>query len=184
MGKKSGVQFVVLVEDRELERFVVKSLTSLGYARAKIRVRRDYPRGANGSGKHYVNIAYPKEVRTLRGFKMENRALVVGTDADEQTTEERHERLAETLRAAGLEPRGNRETVAHWIPKWHVETWGLHLTGTEVDEHTSYKRRAAEINWKAAARQFAEEFHQTKHGQVKTLPSLLDAYKETGRLGA
>ncbi len=73
----------------------------------------------------------------------------------------------------------------NWIPKWHVETWGLYLTGTgDVDEYTRYKHLAAFIDWRQAGKGFVSEYRQSKQQpSLETLSSLRIAYGETRRLG-
>ncbi len=181
MGRKQGVDIVAIVEDQALARFVFKALKAFGYDRHKIRIRPDYPRG-EGSGKQYVELKYREEIRTFRQKSRENRALLLGTDADEQSVEERVRVLNAQMSKANQEPRGFDERIVYWIPKWHVETWGLHLTGTVVQEDVPYKNRSKSVDWREAGRRFFGEYHKSKSGDIETLDSLKTAYGETRRL--
>lgn len=182
MGRKEGVRIVAVVEDRQLEGFVRKTLAAFGFDRNKIRVLRDYPKSGSGSGKHYVDQAYRKEIVTLRQKRRENKALLLGTEADEQTVDARIQILDDAVSATGRPRRGENERIVYWIPKRHVETWGLHLTGTLVDEATNYKKEATRVDWSEAGRNFVREYQESKREQIETLDSLRRAYGETGRL--
>ncbi len=182
MPRKKGMAIVVVVEDRQLGQFTRRTLQALGYELSKVRFRSDYPRGGKGSGKRYVEEQYPREVSTLRRKPGENRAVVIGTDADQQTVKERSRALDNKLSDAIKSSRTSDERVVYWIPKWHVETWGLHLTGTEVQEDRPYKNESLEINWREAGRNFKQEYDRSKTEDIKTLDSLKIAYIETLRL--
>lgn len=123
-----GVRFLILVEDRKLERFVRECLYALGVHTREIRVV-DYLEG-RGSAKQRIDREYPVQVQAYRRRCSENIALIVGTDADEQTVQQRISRLGQVLRQAELEPRASDERIAIWVPRWHIETW-LHDPSTE-----------------------------------------------------
>ncbi len=177
-----GVRFLILVEDRKLERFVRECLYALGVHTREIRVV-DYLDG-RGSAKQRIDREYPVQVQAYRRRCSENIALIVGTDADEQTVQQRISRLGQVLRQAELEPRASDERIAIWVPRWHIETWLLFLKGHEVDESTHLKDRAGEVDIKAAAREFVRRFRQWDQnpGSEQLLPSILTAFEETRRI--
>jgi len=179
MGKRKEIEVFVIVEDRNLETFVRKTLSAFGINLRKAHISQDYPRGGRGSGKHYVSEKYQAVITTVRRKSRENKAVVLGTDADEQTVEER----AQTLDALIAPPRTANERIVYWIPKRHIETWGLHLNGSSVDEKTDYHNRGREIDWKQAGETFKDEYDRSKREMVDTLDSLRTAYVETQRLG-
>ena len=121
---------------------------------------------------------YRKEIITFLRKSRENRALLLGTEADEQTVLKR----TQSLDAVVSPPRDAQEYILYWISKWHVETWGLHLTGTAVDEDTSYHRQGGDIDWKRAGEVFKAEYDRSIKEPVETLDSLKAAYVETQRL--
>jgi hypothetical protein len=177
-----GVRFMVLVEDRRLERFVRECLYALGVHTREIRIV-GYLAG-RGSAKQWIDREYPIQVQAHRRKSSENIALVVGTDADEQTVQHRVQRLAEVLQEAGREARAAHERIALWIPRWNIETWLLFLNGQAVDEEANYKARAREVDIKAAAREFVQRFRRyiTDPGIENHLPSLVSAFEETRRI--
>lgn len=178
MRRKQGMRIVAIVEDRQLERFVRRALEAFGFDRNTVRVREDYPRGGAGSGKQYVGDKYREEMVTFRRKSRENTGLILGTEADEQTVDERRQ----VLDAQAMPARGPDERVVYWIPKRHVETWGLHLTGHPADEDADYHNKGKSIDWRAAGQGFREEYMEFKTGTTSVLPSLNEAYTETRRL--
>jgi hypothetical protein len=123
-------------------------------------------------------------VQAHRRRSAENIALVVGTDADERTVQQRVQRLAEVLQEAGREARSPQERIAIWVPRWNIETWLLFLNRREVNEVANYKDQAREVDIKAAAREFVRRFRQYIHdpGTEPHLPSLVSAFEETKRI--
>src|SRR5438874_2421683 len=125
MPKGCGVRFTLLVEDRALARFVRDCLLEMGAHPREIRVL-PFPVG-RGSGKLWIDREYPIQVQAHRRRGFQNIALVVGTDADEQTVQQRAQQLADRLQEAGQGARTDQERVAIWIPRWNIETWLLFL---------------------------------------------------------
>jgi len=180
---KRGVRVVILVEDQLLERFARKTIEGLGHK--VLRVVLGCPSTGRDSVKQWVASKYTVEVKTFREkCYQQGIALLVGTDADEQTVDKRSGKLATALQDAELERRGDNEKIVHWIPRWSIETWGLALTGQSADEETRYKTtsQAKDIDWKAAASAFVEDYRRPPARRVTSLPSLVAAYDETNRL--
>jgi hypothetical protein len=116
MARRRGVRVTVLVEDQALERFAREVLLQLRFGPREIRVER-HPAGG-GSAKHWVETRYPIEVRAYRRKVNSQRiALLVGTEADEQTVADRFRCLASKLTDAGIADRNDDERVALWVPK-------------------------------------------------------------------
>ncbi len=182
MPKGSGVRFTILVEDRTLERFIRHCLLQLGAHPRELYVL-PFPAG-RGSGKQRIDLQYPREVQAYRRKRFENIALVVGTDADEQTVQQRAQRLADTLRATGCDERTDQDRIAIWIPKWNIETWLLFLKGEEVHEEVNYKNQAGEVSIKTVAAEFVRRFRQwlLDPDAAGLLPSLVSAFEETKRI--
>lgn len=177
-----GVRFTVLVEDRMLERFVRECLYALGVRRHEIRFQPSP--AAQGSAKQWIDRQYPAQVRAHRRHAAQNIALIVGTDADEHTVRQRIQRLDDALKAAGLDPRSPHEKIAILVPRWHIETWLLHLNGHAVDEDTEYKDRVLGIDINAAAREFIGRFreHLRDPNSGSNLLSLVSAFEEMRRI--
>jgi hypothetical protein len=181
MPKKKGVRITVLVEDEALERFACNVLAMFGVDRRKTYVD-PYPVGRNA--KQWVAQQYPGKVQLFRRKAGEQVALLVGTDADEQTVQQRGNALAAALDQARLPRRADDERIALWIPKWHVETWILALLGQDVNENENYRHAAQGANVSEAAKGFVDRFHSFKQDAASApLPSLRTAFEETQRLG-
>jgi hypothetical protein len=182
MGKKQAVRIVAVVEDRTLERFVWHTLKAFGFRAGKVDIRSDYPKRGTGSGKQYVDNKYQREAATFRRKSRENIALIIATEADEQTVDYRVQVLDALLAGTNQAPRAVNEHIVYWIPKRHVETWGLHLTGNAVDEDTDYHNRSNDIDWGKAGSGFRKAYSDYGNGKRSALPSLNRAYEETQRL--
>ncbi len=120
---------MVLSEDRTLERFVRECLHALRVQTHEIRFLSS-PAG-RGSAKQWIDREYPAQVQAHRRRGFENIALVVATDADEQTVKERVQRLADVLQEAGREARASQEQIAIWVPRWHIEKDQPHCTSND-----------------------------------------------------
>jgi len=181
MAKKRGVRVSIVVEDRALERFSREILLRFGFGRDELRVT-PYPVG-RGSAKQWVEEQYPLEVRAMRSKRYQNLAVVVGTDADEATVNQRRSRLARALQSHNLAARAEGERIVFWIPKWNVETWILYFAGDRRDEDHDYRNDVKEPDYRATAEAFVRQYREYKQGgAIDTQPSLLPAYEETARL--
>ena len=187
MPTKRGVRVVLLVEDEALECFVRRVLLAFGFQTRDIRVKRS-PKG-KGSAKDWVTRNYPDEVRVHRsksGYQS-NIALVVGTDGDERTVQERVRALDAGLEGAGLEKRKIEERFCLIIPKWHIETWLMALSGFEVDEAKNYKNdpRIKDVDYVTTANEFVGRYRNWKQGNPAQLtpPSMIIAFGEMKRIG-
>jgi hypothetical protein len=182
MPRGSGVRFTILVEDRALERFVRHSLLKFGAYPKEIRVL-PFPAG-RGSGKQWIDREYPIQVQAYRRRAFENITLVLGTDADEQTVQLRAQRLADTLRDAGCDPRNDQERIAIWIPKWNIETWLLFLKGEDVHEGINYKQQVGDVSFETVATEFVRRSRRwlLDRNAESHLPSLVSAFEETKRI--
>ena len=138
MSKAS--QVIVLAEDQRHQRFVRYYLYRLGYTHHDIR-EEALPNG-RGSGEQWVRDRYTKAVAAYRA-RHARTALVVAIDADARSVQERLKQLP-VVRIAD-------DAIAILIPKRHIETWILCLTGEDVDEDTDYHARPVDDLIKLAA---------------------------------
>lgn len=179
-----GAQAVVLCEGLQDWVFVRRMLIALGHEPRRIRVV-PYPAdGRGGAGEQHVRERYAAEVRSHRSRAAKTSAiLIVHTDADPMTVQERLETLEIALHEAQLPKRGAREAIAVFIPKRNTETWIHHfINHGAVDEETSYPKfpeRESET-WPAADG-FAE---YAKNGTApqNAPPSLIRGLSEARRI--
>lgn len=138
MSKASLV--IVLAEDQRHQRFIRHYLYRLGYEQHDIRFE-PLPNG-RGSGEQWVRDRYSKLAAAYRA-RHARTALVVAIDADMHLVRERRNQLPSE--------RSADEAIAILIPKRHIETWILCLTGEHVDENTDYRVRPVDDSIKIAA---------------------------------
>jgi hypothetical protein len=114
--------------------------------------------------------------------KFQNIALLVGTDADEQTVQYRYGRLAQALQHTDLEPRGANERIVLWVPRWNIETWIVHLLGRGVNEDTDYKYQVETDDFEPATNEYVRQYRAFDPATCAALPSLKNSFAETKRL--
>ena len=95
MAKKKGVRVQIVVEDEALERFSRETLLKFGFSRHELRVT-PYPVG-RGSAKDWVRQAVSNRGPSPASKAYQDLGIVVGTDADELTNNQRVNRLATAL---------------------------------------------------------------------------------------
>ena len=73
------------------------------------------------------------------------------------------------------------------IPRWHIETWLLYLSGFEVDEETKYKNdpRIKNVDYAPIADEFVRRYRNWKQGNLTetTLLAMIMAFEEMKRIG-
>jgi hypothetical protein len=176
-------EIVVLAEDLRQGNLVRHYLVRCGHHRRNI-VLRLAPRG-RGSGEQFVRERYPIGVAYYRQRSHARRAaLATVLDADTGTVEEHERGLAAALAAADQLPREDGEMISVLIPRRHIETWILCLSGEVVDETTDYKGdRRIDGMIKPAAGRFYEWSHGGAAAPASCVPSLRKGLAEVRRLG-
>ncbi len=103
--KGKGVRAIVVAEDERLRIFAKKTLEAFGFHPNEIYDLKDHPKEGAGSGKQYVEKKSVEEYKAYRSksSRGENVALILATDADEQTVPDRAKKLDQQLSAAGLQ---------------------------------------------------------------------------------
>jgi hypothetical protein len=130
-------EFVIVAEDLRQVNFVRRSLKGIESNR-QVRVVRS-PTGS-GSGEQFVRQQYSEEVERYRSRSTRRKAaLIVVIDADKNTVTYREQQLENELKSCGQAKRKKSEKIALLIPKRHIESWILCLTGDVIEETTDYK---------------------------------------------
>jgi len=138
----------LLCEDKHQRDFVVRALQ-----KANISTRGLFPNVSpqgKGSGKDYVDNTYPNEVANRRTCP--HITLIVVTDADDGTVQERRKQLEECLQSKTKDDGGKskmrfrplekEDKVFFLIPKWEIENWVYYLwKGEEVAESRAYSKK-------------------------------------------
>jgi hypothetical protein len=126
---------LILCEDKNSYCFIYRFLIEKGIGRREIRHHKPHKEG-DGSGESWVCEHYPDALNIARKTKQ---PLVVCTDADAGTVEERIAGLNSKCRKDKISPRKSDDPVALIIPKWNIETWIKHLNGEDVHEDRKYQ---------------------------------------------
>ena len=173
------VQLVILCEDRQQEVFARHFLEKRGFTglfRTQICLK------GSQSGEQYVRTQYPLEVKAYRQNK--NRVsigLVVLTDADTGTQQERLNQLAHILSEDLQQARQTVEAIAIFTPKRNIETWIHYLqSGEPIDEIVAYSKLTNQGECKPFVEKLADQCVQ---GLPANAPlSMHDACMELKRI--
>ncbi len=109
--KKKGIRIVIVVEDQAIERFCRETLRELGYHRREVRPERVM--SGRGSAKRWVDQRFAIEVKALRSKRNQALAVLVCSDVDEMTLNDRVRSLQKSLEEAGTADRRNDERIAY-----------------------------------------------------------------------
>ena len=136
---------IVLVEDEHHRMLVRRYLTECGLNGHAIRIHQS-PSG-RGSAEGWVLKRFVAETRVYRNRATRaGIALIVMTDADNQSVLERMAHLDQALVDFGQPKVGKSERIARLIPRRNVETWILCLNDEQgVDEISDYTKQRR--NW-------------------------------------
>lgn len=127
----------ILCEDRRTERFLSRLCERYGVEVIDVKPA---PSG-KGAASAWVRRKYAEYVRKRRSKNFQaNLGLLVAIDGDNLGVKARMSELEAELRAAGIEPRGDAESIAIFVPTWSIETWLAHLHGAAgIDEDRALK---------------------------------------------
>jgi hypothetical protein len=175
---------IVVVEDDHHQRLVYRYLKKTGLKEHAIRVKRS-PSGT-GSAENWVRKQFVAEVSVYRARQVNNETrLIVVTDADARTVQDRLTLFDQALKDAGKQTVEGREKIARLVPKRNIETWILRLNDQAVDEETDYKK--TRDDWSELILPAAEALFQWTRPKME-LPddctnSLRSGVRELNRLG-
>lgn len=167
-----------MCEDLQQEVLVRRFLLRIGFGYHQIRIEKSP--GA-GSAEQFVRERYPEEViaHRSRATHLDLRLIVV-TDADVGTVDDRHRQLDAKLREVGQKPRAADERIMLLVPRRNVETWIHYLRGNPVDEETVYPRLERERDCQPAVDRLVK-IHRSEPPE-DCHPSLVRALDELKRL--
>ena len=173
-----SVLITILCEDRQQECFARRFLMLRGYTRHQFRV--ELPPA--GSGEQWVRERFPVELQAYRhrSTRAETRLLVI-TDADVHTLEERLRDYEQACTNRSVEPRHSNDRVACVIPARNIESWLAYLSGEAIDEATVYPK----LRYESDCQLQVETLHAMCKAQQLREPvpaSLQHACREFSRL--
>lgn len=175
----SGVRITLLCEDKQTDSFVRRFLR-----RRKFRVRDvrtlPLPEGSQ-SGEQWVRERYPAELRTIRG--RQGACLIVVTDADDRSTNDRRGQLEAACREQNVPARTGEDPVVLIVPRRNIETWLAYLdAGNPVDEDRTYPRLKHERDCDRHAETLFNMCHVKQQLDAAAPPSLREACEEYSKL--
>jgi hypothetical protein len=165
---KQRVKITLLCEDKQQEVFARYFLEKYGFKRQDIY---SYPIPIGQSGEQFVRETYPNEVRKYRqaiNIKISNQrknarcttiiVLILMTDADNLSVQQRLNQLSSVLRSHDLPDRKTQEAIAVFIPRRNIETWIRYLKGEKVNEEDkkTYNKLLKESDCKPYSDNLAE----------------------------
>ncbi|MFM7383697.1 MAG: hypothetical protein ACKO1W_11690 [Microcystaceae cyanobacterium] len=179
---RSRIQIVLLCEGKQQLVFARHFLEKRGFD-----TRRIIPLipSVAQSGEQFVREQYISEVRRYR--KKCNHlaiALIVMTDADNLSVEERLATLSKKLQENALPDRQKEEAIAVFIPKRNIETWIKYLKGeewSETEKKSLNKNTGNESDCKPQVEALAQRCQQSARF-VEAPHSLQQACGEFNRL--
>ena len=174
----SGASIILLCEDKLTDSFVRRFLKHRNFSGRDIRTL-PLPAGSQ-SGEQWVREQYPEELKAIR--QKHDAYLIVVTDADSGSTEDRREKLKSECNLQKIQPRNDDDRVLQIIPRRNIETWLAYLDGSEVNECKLYSKFNYESNYKEHAKQLYYMCHKEQKLREPTPPSLLEACEEYRKL--
>ena len=136
---RDAVGVVILSEDIQSECFIRRFLNRRGWDRRQIRAE-TLPRG-QGSGEQWVREKFISELKAYRSRSSRAATcLIVASDADDKTVDERIQTFRNMCAEAGVGFRNEGERVAFIIPRRNIETWLAYLRGEAVNEIDRYPK--------------------------------------------
>ena len=169
-------RYVVLCEDAQMKSFIVSFLRSQGIDSRRVFVR-NYPCG-EGCGEAFVRKEYLREVTLLRTMNYIRSVLVVCTDADNKTVEQRAKILDDEITGNIKKWKRENELIILFIPRRQIETWIRFLHGEVVDEDMRFIHSGNPVSCKKETNQFALFCQDEIELDVRDITSLQIAKNE------
>jgi hypothetical protein len=135
-----SVRLILLCEDQQLACFARRFLKRRGWNAHDI--REEIAPAGEGSGEQWVRERFPDELMSIR--KRQGSALIVCTDADTGTVEERTATLYQICTDKKIPVPTPQDAVAMIVPKRNIETWFAYLRGETINENDTYRRYTKE----------------------------------------
>ena len=175
----SDVSITLLCEDSQTDSFVRRFLRRRKFRGRDIRTL-PLPAGRR-SGEQWVRKQYPAELRAVRG--RQGAYLIVVTDADDRSTNERREQLDAECGKQDVPVRTGNDPVILVVPRRNIETWLAYLeTGKPVDEQERYPRLKRERDCNRHADNLFKMCHSGQRLDEAAPPSLREACAEYRKL--
>ena len=175
----SGVRITLLCEDSQTDAFVRRFLRRRNFGSRDVRTL-PLPKGRQ-SGEQWVRRRYPAELRAVRG--RQGAYLIVVTDADDRSTNDRRAQLGAACAEQGVPLRTGADPVLLIVPRRNIETWLAYLdAGEPVDEQVKYPRLKRERDCDRHANELFRMCRGARQLDEAAPPSLREACEEYAKL--
>lgn len=174
----SRARITLLCEDSQTDSFVRRFLKRRNFSGRDITTA-PLPAGSQ-SGEQWVRERYPSELRAIRG--RQGAYLVVVTDADAGSTDDRRAELDAECERQGVPRRDDDDPVLVVVPRRSIETWLHYLGGQPVDELKHYPRLRWERDCADHAKRLYAMCHEDQRLDDSAPPSLREACEEYRKL--
>ena len=149
-----SARIVLVCEDTPTDSFVRRFLRRRQF-RAHDITTLPVPHGSQ-SGEQWVRERYPNQLKAIRS--RQDAFLIVVTDADQHTTEQRRSQLDEECGRQGVPARTSKDPVIILVPRRNIETWFAYIDGESIDETLEYRA------WKSTnPRPLADKLYRMCH---------------------
>jgi hypothetical protein len=176
-----SVEVVVLCEGRQQEVFIRRFLQKRGRERSQFRAVIS-PAG-RGSGEQWVREHFPQELKAHRSRRARrDNWLLVATDADTRTVQERLQGFVKVCQDADVPFREQNEKVVFVVPRRNIETWFAYLRGETVNESDTYPRHDCENDCRDEVVRLDDMCRRQRLEPVPPPPSLATACDEFRRI--
>ena len=166
--------YTVLCEDAQTRTFVLQFLKIQGITVRRIRVNMS-PAGQS-CGSEFIRQQYPTEMNLLARKNYLRLTLIVVSDADMMSVEERI-RFIES-KSDNTDFDREKEPIIFWIPKRQIENWIHFFRNGNTDENTDYRHTGKPEMCKTEASKFSDYLCDIGEEYSTILPSLVFAKNE------
>ena len=176
-----SVLAVVLCEDTQTECFIRRFLVKRDWNRRQIRTE-TLPAG-KGSGLVWVREKFVKELKAYRSRSTRAATcLIVASDADDKTVEERIQTFKNACVEASVPFRKEGERVIFVIPRRNLETWLAYLRDQAVNEVDTYSKYDNESDCRVQVAKLDDLCRRQKFEPEPPPPSLATTCSEFKRI--
>lgn len=175
-ARADRIRFTILGEGIR-DYFFAKAFLESSLGKNKVECYRSQTIPGAGSGEQQVRELFSKELAARRGRpKGEQHWLVVVTDGDRFSPDQRRNQLEKEAQAQNLARLETDEKVAVFVPCRNIESWIQWLETGEIDETTDYKTRFSSAKPTKYAQQLNSKCQSLATDQFP--PSLQDACEQ------
>lgn len=173
------VQVVLLCEDRAHDTFVRGFLRNSRFISRQIHTV-ELPAGRQAA-EQWVRSRYPDQLKAVRSRG--NAHLVVVTDADQYSTDQRRAQLDQECDRREVKRCTEDDPVIIIIPRRNIETWFKHLDdGGTVDETTVYPKTFTTKDHKRLAEELHRICYKRQRLPESAPPSLSEACDQRAKV--